>query len=75
MGNIAFSDVIQLKSLLKKHDTRKVTEMVRFLPKNVGTIPLTYMFGQRYQQVGNRAISKCYMGNYVQALRWQVTVD
>ena len=54
---------------------RVVPEMVRFSPKNVETIPLTYMFGQRYQQVGNRAISKCYMGDYVQALRWQVTVD
>ena len=75
MGSIAFSDVILLKSLSTKREARKVTEMVRFSPLIVETIPLTYMFRQGYQQVGNRAISKFYMGDYVQALRWQVTVD
>ena len=40
---------------------------------HVETIPLTYMFSQRYQQVGNRAIR--HMGDYVQALHWQVSVD
>ena len=30
MGSVAFSDVIQLKSLSKKREARKVTEMVRF---------------------------------------------
>ena len=73
--SIAFSDVILLKSLLTKREARKVTEMVRFSQENVETVPLTYMFGQGYQQVGNRAMSKCYMGDYVQALHWQVTVD
>ena len=57
MGNVAFSRVILLKSLSTKREARKVTEMAH---KNVETIPLTYMFGQRYQQVGNRAISKLY---------------
>ena len=75
MGSIAFSDVILLKSLLTKPEAQKVTEMVQFSPKNVETIPLTYMFGQGYQQVGNRAMSKYYMGDYMQALHWQVTVD
>ena len=73
MGSVAFSDVILLKSLSTKREARKVTEMVRFSPKKVETLPLTYMFGQRCQQVGNRAISKYCMGDYVQALRWQVT--
>ena len=72
MGSVAFSDVMLLKSLSTKHEARKVTEMVQ---KNVEAIPLTYVFGQRYQQVGNRAISKYYMGDYVQALRWQVAID
>ena len=53
MGSIAFSDVILLKSLSMKREVRKVTEMVRFSQKNVETIPLTYMLGQRCQQVGN----------------------
>ena len=56
MGSVAFSDVILFKSLSTKREARKVTEMVRFSPKNVETIPLTYMFGQGYQQVGNRAM-------------------
>ena len=30
MGSIAFSDVILLKSLSTKHESRKITEMVRF---------------------------------------------
>ena len=75
MGSVAFSDIILLKTLLIKHEARKVTEMVRFSPKNVETIPLTYTFGQRFQQVGNRVMSKLCMGDYVQALRWQVTLD
>ena len=58
MGSIAFSDIIPLKSLLTKREARKVTEMVQFSQKNVETIPSTYMFGQRYQQVGNREMSK-----------------
>ena len=37
MESIAFSDVIQLKSLLTKREARKVTEMVQFSPKNVKT--------------------------------------
>ena len=56
MGSIAFSDVILLKSLSMKRE--EVMEMVRSSQKNVETILLTYMFGQRYQQVGNRAMSK-----------------
>ena len=66
MGSIAFSDVILLKSLSTKPEDRKIVEMVRFSPKNVETIPLTYMFGQGYQQVGNRTMNKYYMGDYVQ---------
>ena len=72
MGSVAFSDVILLKSLWMKCEAR---EMVGFSQKHVGTIPLTYMFGQRYQQVGNTVMNKYYMGDYVQALHWQVTVD
>ena len=74
MGSVAFSDVILLKSLSTKFEAQKV-DMVQFSQKHVETIPLTYMFGQRYQQVGNRAMSKYYVGDYVQALRRQVTVD
>ena len=36
MGSIAFSDIILLKSLSTKHESRKVTEMVRFSPKKCG---------------------------------------
>ena len=54
MGSVAFSDVILLKSLSTKCEAHKVTEMVQFSQKNMETIPLTYMFGQRNQQVGNR---------------------
>ena len=61
MGSVAFSNVILLKSLLTK---REAPKMVQFSQKNVETIPLTYMFGQRYQQVGNRAI-----GNII----WETT--
>ena len=70
MGSIAFSDVILLKNLSLKHEARKVTEMVE-------TVSLTDMFRQRYQLVGNRAIHKINIleTTYVQALRWQVTVD
>ena len=74
MGKVAFSDVILLKSLCLKREARKVTEIVRFSQRNVETIPLTYMFGQRYQQVGNRAM-KYYMGDYVQTLHWQIAID
>ena len=57
MGSIAFSAVIPLKSLWTKREAQKVTEIVQFSQRNVETIPLTYMFGQRYQvQVGNRAM-------------------
>ena len=58
MGSVALSNIILLKSLLTKREAQKVTEMVRFSKKDVETIALTYMFGQRYQQVGNRAMSK-----------------
>ena len=54
MGSVAFSDVILLKSLSMERETHKVTEMVQFSQKNMETIPLTYMFGQRNQQEGNR---------------------
>ena len=36
MRSIAFSDVIQLKSLSTKREAQKVTEMVRFSPKKCG---------------------------------------
>ena len=75
MGSVAFSNVILLKSLPTKHEARKVKEMVQFSQKIVETILLTYMFGQGYQQVRNRAMSKYYMGDYVQVLPWQVTID
>ena len=54
MGSVAFSAVILLST---KREARKVTEMVRFSP-NMETIPVTYTFGQGYQQVGKRAMSK-----------------
>ena len=54
MGSVAFSDVILLKSLSTKREAHNVMEIVQFSPKNMETIPLTYMFGQRNQQVGNR---------------------
>ena len=57
---------ILLKSLSTKHEAQISTEMLRFSPKNVEVILLTYMFRQRYQQVGNRAMSK-YVGDYVHA--------
>ena len=53
MGSVAFSDVILRKSESSGNGA-----------KNVETIPLTYMFGQRYQQAGKRAMSKYYMGDY-----------
>ena len=40
--------------------TDRHDEMVRFSPKNV-ELTYMYMFGQRYQQVGNRAMNKYYM--------------
>ena len=58
MGSFAFSYVILFKSLSMKCEAQKVMEMVRFSQKNVETILLTYMFEQRYQQVGNRVMSK-----------------
>ena len=39
-----------------KREARKVMEMVGFSPKNVETILLTYLFRQRFQPVGKRAI-------------------
>ena len=44
---------------------REVTEVVLFSQRNVKTIPLTYVFGQRYQQVGNRVMNNNYMGDYI----------
>ena len=67
MGNVAFSNVIQLETQSSKS--------YRDGAKNVETIPLTYMFGQRNQRVEIRAMSKYNMGDYLQAFHWQVTVD
>ena len=63
MGSVAFSNIIPLKSLSMKCEAR---EMALSRKDNIR---------QRYQQVGNRATSKYYMGDYMQALCWQVTVD
>ena len=61
MGSIAFSDVILLISLSTK---REVTVI---FTKKCGDN--TVDVHVRYQQVGNRAMSKYYMGDYVHALR------
>ena len=40
MGSVAFSDIIQLKSLSTKCEAWKVMEMVRFSPKMDNTVDL-----------------------------------
>ena len=55
-GSVSFSDVIQLKSLSTKREAGKGTpgSDAIFTPKIVETLPLTCMFGQKYQQVEKR---------------------
>ena len=71
-GSVEFSEVILLKILYRQN---LKPEKGAIFTKKVETVPLTYMFGQRYQQVGNRVMSKYFLRNYMQALHWQVTVD
>ena len=63
MGSVAFSGVILLKSLSKKHEAKKCGD---------NTVDLHVC---TYQQVGNRAMNKYYSGDYMQALRWHFTVS
>ena len=49
--------------ILRRYSTQKLIDetqsyTVRFHQKNAETIPLTYMFGKRYQQVEKWAMSK-----------------
>ena len=59
MGSDAFSDVYS-KGYRRNVKPEKLRKWCDF-QKNV---QLIYMFGQRYQQVGNRVISKFYMADY-----------
>ena len=66
MRSVAFSNVIQLKSLLTKREAQKVTEMVRFPPKKCGDNTVDLHVRTAGRQKGDEQI----LYDYVQALHW-----
>ena len=75
IGSIAFSDVILLKSLSTKLEAPKVGNGAIFAKKcGDNTADLVHVWTK---VPGGRkwVMSKYYMGDYMQALCWLVTVD
>ena len=58
MGSVAFFPTLFYSKACRRNVKPKKLRNGAIFTKNVETMPLTYIFGHRYQQVGNRAMSK-----------------